>query len=291
MAACGASLWLLLPPQAARAEDRPRTETLNEIPEASGPAGEFGLDIGSFVGTVGGHTSTDMVVVSPELWGWVALAEHISVSLQWPVAFGSVAAGGVDSVTAFHSGNPTAIGWFILNTGELRLHVGAGLALPLASIPDAEPATVNAAALIYAASLHMRGWWNAWLHSPDTLTLLIPARVEARVLEGLFLGAEFAAAVGFPTAEDDRGTDLGLQLSLEVRHRKGAVDAGAALRGVLIPTREGDGQQFSFEPFLRLTFGDAFASLRFTLNIDPPAGFSFESGGLWGLFLGGGYSL
>jgi hypothetical protein len=35
--------------------------------------------------------------------------------------------------------------------------------------------------------------------------------------------------------------------------------------------------QFAIEPFARYDFGNLFASTRFTLNLDDPWGFSFES--------------
>jgi hypothetical protein len=43
------------------------------------------------------------------------------------------------------------------------------------------------------------------------------------------------------------------------------------------------------EPFVRFNFGEhAFLSTRLTMHLDNDLGFSFDSGGVWGLHVGGG---
>jgi hypothetical protein len=94
-----------------------------------------------------------------------------------------------------------------------------------------------------------------------------------------------------PTGDDDRDAELELTVAPGVGFwvtRDTLLGARLGLFWIL--TEEGDNAQLSFEPNFRHYFGDAFIQARFTVNLDEPAGFSFDPGGFWGLHVGGGVS-
>jgi hypothetical protein len=54
---------------------------------------------------------------------------------------------------------------------------------------------------------------------------------------------------------------------------------------VSYPTLPGDKFQSAFTTYFRYSTVDDSFTLRFVLNIDPPAGFSFANNGMWGAAL------
>jgi hypothetical protein len=246
------------------------------------PENEVSAEITSFV-------DSQLWVVTTELQGSVALSDSFGLGLQWPMAFGAVAAPGVEEISRLQLGNPTPAAHLRWRTGGVVLSMSPGVTIPLATLPDGDPSEAQAARWVYSAALGVRGLWNPWLWFPDTLSIVLPMRIDVPIGEDFTFGTDVAMGVGIPTAGDDRDLEFGGQVGLDFARRLGRSAAGASLRAVWTPSFEEGNLQLSLEPFLRLHLGaQAFTTARFTLNLNRPYGFSFEQGGVWGLSLGAG---
>jgi len=259
---------------------------------AGGPQGQVGLDLGFFSGSVG---IGDVFVMSPEFWGWYAFTENIAVSLRWGMPYGSWSESTIEE-SGFHPGNPFAAAWYVLSQPNLHVRVGAGVAVPLANIPDDNVRHAALASQTYSTAIAMRGAWNVWLHVPEELSVVVPGRMDYTLSPNIVLGADLGLAMVLSTSDGglaffNNDSNAVIQFGGDVAYRAGMIDAGIAVRGVWFPTIDGDKFQLSTEPFVRADFGAAFANLRMVINIDEPSGFSFSEDEVWGLFLGGGANL
>lgn len=123
---------------------------------------------------------------------------------------------------------------------------------------------------------------DLWYHTPNLVHLVVPARLEYDVTSSFVLTGDAQADLGIGLGNSSTGFlfifapgaaywasdsfSLGLRLPLQFQ------------------SFGGDGTQVSLEPYARFELGETgFLSTRFTLNLDDPYGFSFDTGKVWGL--------
>lgn len=261
-------------------------------PAGEMPNGQVGLDVTLFSGSqgLGFGAEVSQFLLVPRVWGWYAITPEVAASLDWGFPFVSVSPEMGDSESGFHAGNPFLAGWYVLPLDDMHGRVGAGVAPPLASVPD-DPTDATTAALAYDGALLANGLMNPWLWAPETLSFAIPGRLEKRIGGNILVGGDLAFAVLIPTGDREGDTDVFMQSAGEFGYAAGPGTFGARLQGGWIVTADGDNFQLSVEPFARFDFGRAFAQARFTLNLDEPGGFAFDDGRYWGLHVGGGVNL
>lgn len=181
----------------------------------------------------------------------------------------------------FCAGNPVLGALVRVGSGRTVVRLGGLLGLPLA-----QSGCMGAYGTWGLASA-MRGYWNVWEWFPEAFTPGFDFLVETTSDELVF-GAEGAAALLFAVDDAfDDDVELGLQAGGFAAWQGSLVRVGAALRFVWLPTIDGDFFQMSLEPLLRIG-RRGFFETRLTVNLDNPAGFSFDDGGVWGWHLGGG---
>jgi hypothetical protein len=275
---------------------------------ASGPVGRFGTEDrfgaptgptgagltlspaqrGRFWGELGFHTQEALTVWVPVLGGGYKLSPNIELELILPFVYGSRDASNpltneFEDRTTFVSGDPFVGVNYLHGSGDLRYKAGAGIALPFA--PDSDVGHF----LALSSASKIRGFQDDFLWHGRTMSLVAPFRIEygGRV----FFGGDAWLALLLPTSGDDRDAELALALAPGVGFWVTPNTLlGARLGLYWAATEEGDNAQLSFEPNFRQHFGKGFFQARFTVNVDQPAGFSFDPGGFWGLHLGGGVS-
>jgi hypothetical protein len=250
---------------------------------------------GRFWGELGFHTQEALTVWTPVLGGGYKLTDRLELELVLPFVYASRDAidpnnGRHEDRTTFVSGDPFVGVNYLHGSGDLRLKVGGGVALPFA--PDSDAGHYLA---LYGASA-IRAFQDDFLWQPRTLSLVAPLRLEYG--ERVLFGGDASVMIFLPTGDDDPGLgDDGRDTGLAITLAPGVgfwvtpkTLLGARFGLYWLTTAEGDNAQLSFEPNFRHYFGDGFLHARFTLNLDEPAGFSFNPGGFWGLHLGGGFS-
>ena len=231
------------------------------------------------------HTQDFVTLFSPMLGGGYKVTPKIEVELILPMALATYSVfdpfdGAETSETAFVIGDPYVGGNFIGSTGKIRYKVGGGFGLPLA--PDSTGGLVAA-----FSALGARGFQEAHLWQPNVFSIAFPARVEY-LMGKIILGGDGGLGIYVPTSGGG-DTEFSLALSPGV----GTYLGGNILVGARIPfiwIMSDDVAQFAFEPYGRYDLGAGFVTARFTLNIDEPFGFAFDSGRFWGLHVGGGAS-
>jgi hypothetical protein len=123
------------------------------------------------------------------------------------------------------------------------------------------------------------------LWEPEEFSVVAPARFEYG--DRLVGTGDAQLGLHFPTGGGD--TDLSIQLAPGIGYYvTDMVLLGARLPFIWVPTSSGDNAQTAFEPYARLDFDNAFVNTRFTLNLDEPLGFGFDSGKVWAWHVGGG---
>lgn len=165
---------------------------------------------------------------------------------------------------------------------SLRLKIGAALALGPWNQKNGVPTAEGFAQAITGFATH--AYQDFWYFDPTRVHLVIPARMEFDLGESFVLTGDVQADIGLGLS----GVRTGLLFTFA---------PGAALwtsdmfsLGLRLPlqfnTYSSDAAQVSLEPFLRFELGETgFLATRFTMNLDEPAGFSFDNGRLWGLHL------
>jgi len=246
----------------------------------SQPISVLGAELGFFVRSDHPYAMDgDVLVLSPVLHGSFALRRRLQLTIEWPMGIVSVDPPGSAGDTDFVPGNPTlAVGWLI-PTRSFDMTLAGGLGLPLTSAADQPGLGVLLGAI--------RGLWDPWLWSPEKLSLLGTFRAD---LDHDVLLLAFEAGFGILIAvDDDEETDVALQMSMELGFRARRVAPFVGLRGVFIPTDDGDDFQGSLDLGIRVDVGRA-AYVRFglTMNLDNPFGFAFEDHGVYGVHFGVG---
>lgn len=258
------------------------------------PQSKLMLDLGFYAETLGGETalggSVDIFVFSPVLSASYFFSPSFEGRVDWGAVHSRLSGGG-DSDDTFKPGNPFLSGWLKLPLGRnVVARVGGGIAIPAAYLSDDE---VISDVIAYSAAAGMRGWWDSWLWTPETLTLVLPGgRIEAVIGNYVVLGGDVDLGILFPVKNTDtRNTEVTLQFGGDVAARMSVVDFGLAIHAVWLATRDEDNFQASLEPFVRATFDNFITQLRLTMNLDEPLGFSFQRGSVWGVHVGVGMML
>lgn len=242
---------------------------------------------GRFWGELGFHTQELLTIWVHAFGGGYKLSEHVELELVLPFVYASrdVAVGVFEREdrTTFVSGDPFVGVNYLNGSGELRYKVGGGVALPFA--PDGDTGQF----LALSGATQMRGFQDNFLWQPRTLSLVAPFRLEYG--DRVLFGGDASLALLLPTDDDDRDSEIEVTLAPGV----GFWATPNTLLGVRlglfwVMTEEGDNAQLSLEPNFRQHIGNGFFQARFTLNLDEPAGFSFDPGGFWAIHLGGGLS-
>jgi hypothetical protein len=232
----------------------------------------------------------ESIVFATTLTGWIDWSENWLASLDWGFAWVSVAETGAPARDGLWWGNPAFAAHYRALLDGWRLRVGLGIVAPAAQLDTASAAETARGAYAYQRAAGIVGGWDPWLWAPDTLSFIVPARVES-LAGSVLLGAELGVGVlvGVQEHVDDVGAVL--QLGFDAAYVSDIVRLGLGLYGVWTPTAARDEFQGSLEPYLRLETDPVFIRLAFTVNLDTPYGTSFADDGLWGLRLGVGADL
>ena len=127
------------------------------------------------------------------------------------------------------------------------------------------------------------GDWDGYLWLPEFWPLVAGASTRKEI-RWLRLVWDADLILGLPGG--GRTTEFGAQMAGEADFLFGwQTTLGVRAWGALYPTFHGDMFQSAAMLYLRYTRPHDSFSLRFTLNFDPPAGFSFRLDGMWGLGL------
>ena len=127
-----------------------------------------------------------------------------------------------------------------------------------------------------------------WYTYPTHVHLVIPTRFEFDALPSLVVTGDLTPDVA--AGLNGNTSLLLLVFAPGIAYWASDVFAVGARLPVQLVASLGNGgnseAQVAFEPFVRFDLSDsAFLASRFTLNLDEPGGFSFDSGKYWGLHL------
>ena len=243
----------------------------------------IGLSFGLHSGSQASETNT---LVAPRLDADIGVSDHFGVRVILPMTSLSRTNG----QGTFRFGNPYAGGFWTTDLEVISLKLGAGLTLPAASFPE-DAAELAPAIQAYNTAQGLAGLGDFWLYQPGTMALVVPleARIDIPLVE---LRADATWALLISTS-DRSNSDTALQLGGEVLFDLPFVAFGARVQSVWIPTTDGDAMQVSIAPLVELEAGPFYARTKFVINLDGPAGFSFDdnssgSSKFWGWQLGAG---
>jgi len=171
--------------------------------------------------------------------------------------------------------NPRLSAYWVGDNPQTLVRVGAGIAPPLMDDEDA-PIGVS----YWLAG----GMQDLWKWAPNHVSLIPTFRVDGKSRDSFAWGADVELNLMAPT-------DSAFETEV---HMQGGGDftvivhpvfhVGGRLQMAWFATAEdsdGDAFQLSMVPFMRFVFGAGFVEGRFVINIDEPAGFSFDDGKLW----------
>jgi hypothetical protein len=178
-------------------------------------------------------------------------------------------------------GNPYAGVSYVMDGPKVRLKVGGGIAFPLV---DSENRDQLAGV---SAGLAPRAFQTAWLWAPDSVGLVVPFHIEAPLGTPVLFIGDATPFVLVPVRNNNE-TNMYMELSPGF----GGYVSDDVVLGLRVPmffrltNGGGDEDQVSLEPFIRYASDPFFFSVRFTMPIDEPLGFAFDTGKFWGLHLG-----
>jgi hypothetical protein len=171
---------------------------------------------------------------------------------------------------------------YIMNGPGVHLKVGGGIAFPVLD-GDNHDQLEGAAAGLATGALQ-----EAWLYFPDALSVVVPIHIEAPLGTPVLFVGDAAPFVAIPVRRNDE-TNFYMQLAPGVGIKAGdgvVLGARFPIFLQLSGTGSGDRDQTAIEPFIRFVSESVFFSLRFTIPIDEPLGFAFDSNRFWGLHAG-----
>jgi hypothetical protein len=198
------------------------------------------------------------------------------VGAEWGGTLFSANSGGTVQVRAY---NPFLGAYYFVGLPLAQLRVGAGVALPIANIDNSNLVNAITDQLVLAGAAASHGLWNSWLYLPNTLTVVVPARLTLD-LEVLKVAGEAGIGMAVGTG-NNRGNDFIYQLAAEAFVSVG-VEPGLRLQWVHIPTASvmGDNNfQSSLEPFVRFGAGPVHIMASLTYNLNTPLGPSLTRDG------------
>lgn len=197
-------------------------------------------------------------VITPRISAFVPISSGFALSgdIGLGVLTGDDDDDGADVLNTYIAGH------ILGDLGVASYRVGFGVAIP--SARDGAPATADSSA--------PRGLTDLWIYSPDTWSLVVPARVEMDA--GIVTIAGDGALVLY--IPEEGSTDFGFQVAGEVAVSLGIVGLGARLQLASVPTGDGDRTQVSLYPFIQAQFVAVYARLGLFYNLDEPFGPSLD---------------
>lgn len=157
---------------------------------------------------------------------------------------------------------------YLLEMDQFLFKVGGGIAFGPWSFDVNNDRSL---ALVYSAFTNLE---EIYMFAPETVALVAPLRGEYRILPSLALTADTTFSLYIPASGGD--AEFYAHLAPGAGYLMGPWILGGRLPLFWGITDDNEAQ-FALEPFARYDFGNMFASTRFTLNLDDPLGFSFES--------------
>jgi hypothetical protein len=209
--------------------------------------------------------------------------------LEFGLAGQGLLSSGTPSSNHYSIGNVFVGGNYVAGFGpKLRLKVGGAFAFGPWNQGSTGYTPEGFVQVLTGNAIHV--YQDAWYYHPTHVHLVVPARLEFDAVESLALtldaqpdlaiglnsvktGVFFVFAPGLAYWPSDTVV-LGLRAPVEVN------------------SLVSDATQVALEPSLRFNFDETgFFATRFTVNLDQPNGFSFDSGRTWGwhVALGGAF--
>jgi len=261
-------LVLFLKPLSARAELFPLREHTRQI-ESKQLA--LGIDTSTFFGRVG---EPRYALVAPTLGAAFRLGEAV-LEAAVPFAYLHVDNENSDDQNNVAFGNPW-LGIAYLpdcSCGLSRLSFGIA--------PDLATGTAPLDQTALSLARNSQGNWDGYLWLPGLLPLVLGVSTLLE-LGILHLGWDADLVFGLPVGERER--ELGLQNAGDAGLWFGShVVLGGRVHGTYYPTFAGDNFQSALSAYLRLRFSRDSFGVRYLVNLDGPAGYSFSEQGTWGL--------
>jgi hypothetical protein len=238
-----------------------------------------------------GRAESDLLSLQPTVEGRLALGPVFGLQLVVPMMFVDLSTDNDGAASRFEIANPTAALEILLDDDPRALTlVRVGVAIPLLQRPDVDSLDALSDRVLQAVNVAMatgaRGLFDMWRYAPDTLSFF--AEFQGAVdLDSLYL--DLRGGAGLLIAIN---SDAETELTLQVLGRVGYGDIVRPFVGlgvVLIPTEtsglsgEEDAFQLGVQGGLLVELGAARLEAYLQLNIDEPAGFSFDDDGIIGV--------
>ncbi len=255
-------------------------------------------ELGIFSGTVDTVAAdVDVTVLTPRFeLGYTS--GKLGVVAVLPLTNASLSVDPADA-SSFRVGNPMLKGVFDLDLGLLEVEASAGFTIPVASIPDLEGNLSNAddvlaaqTALTYAQA--MSGYNEFWLYQRDTVSVVGELKAEVDLIF-IQVRGDAAIAAMFSTS-DNANESIPVRLGGDVLFTLiPFTSVGVRLQTVFFPLEDGapDADQFQFTvaPLVELRLRPITIEGKFFINVDDPAGFSFDDNRVWGAFVSVGIEI
>lgn len=256
------------------------------LPTAAALIATPALADGNRIGvSFGLHSKDSDTLVAPRLDAQFKISKGFGAQAILPMASLSRGEGGQGT---FRMGNPYLGGFWTTNLEVLTLQLGAGITLPIASVPQDDITGALTAVQSYTTAQGLAGLGDFWLYTPNTMALAVPLKAELD-LALVEVRGDLTWALLIPT-RDGGETQTTLQAGIEALINIPFVGFGARLQSVWVPTRDGDKLQLSVAPLVEAELGPVYVRTMFLINLDSPAGFSFDNSKdkFWGWHLGAG---
>ena len=234
------------------------------------------------------------------LGGGIKVLDNIELEGQIPISIGNARLelfGAEDTSGGLALGNVQVGANFVHGFEKVRLKVGGAISWGPWTNSETDPSA--SLALSHAVRLDEGNLWER-----ETINLSLPVRFEYDVMAQLAVTIDAKLIGQVPTGGTPAGTafvpsstgdpEMTLNFAPGLAYVGDILVAGARMPLWWLLTEGGDNAQLALEPFARVDLGPAFINSRFTLNLDRPFGFSFDSfdtGGIWAFHLGGGFHL
>ncbi len=253
--------------------------------------GEMSLWTSTFVGHPEGGK---LVSVSPLVRGHYDFVRDWGAHFEMPLSYVETTTPSDPGGAVLRFGNVTAGAHHRFRAAATSGVIGLGVAVPTAwvpnDVPDVEQDTMRKAFNTSAATY---GGTKLWLWAPERLSIIVSGGASHRFAQAVDAFVEASIAPMIPVGDEGTNVDL------FVDGRVGAawvlpelLTLGIAFDLAWLPTgglfATTDPVQTALEVFGRVWLDTLFFGAAFTMNIDDPAGFAFNDGGIWGLHLGVG---
>lgn len=257
----------------------------------SAPTGELGANLSTdptqisrmhgelsfYTGTVGTTTSTALML---QMGGGFKVTRNLELTLGF-TGHGLILSQGGATGDRFAFGNVMGgVNYVRAINPQFRFKVGGALAFGPWNYNNNQLTPEGFVQGLSGTATHAHQ--DFWYYAPNYVHLVVPARLEYDVTSSFVLTSDLQADLGIGLGNSNTGFlfifapgaaywasdtfSLGLRLPLQFQ------------------SFAGDGTQVSLEPYARFELGETgFLATRFTLNLDDPYGFSFDTGKLWGL--------